>query len=55
MTEAQAKELKTRLREEAQKKFPDDQERQDAYIFGTLRRLGWRPKREQDEGDHEYR
>lgn len=35
------------LREEAEKKFPGDKERQNAYIFGTLRKLGWKPKREQ--------
>jgi hypothetical protein len=47
MTEEQAKALKAKLKNEAAEKFPDDQEKQDAYIFGTLRKLGWKPKREQ--------
>ena len=46
MTEQEAKKLKAKLRNEALEKFPDNKERQDAYIFGTLRRLGWRPKKE---------
>jgi hypothetical protein len=47
MTEEQVKALKAKLKTEANDKFPDDQEKQDAYIFGTLRKLGWKPKREQ--------
>lgn len=35
------KELKT----EAKKKFPGDKERQDRYVYGTLRKTGWVPKR----------
>lgn len=46
MTEADVDKLKSKLRPEAEKKFPDDRERQDAYIFGTLRRLGWKPRHE---------
>lgn len=32
------------LRTEAREKFPDDPERQDAYVFGTMRKHGWRPE-----------
>lgn len=39
------KEVEAKLREEAKRKFPDDKERQDAYVYGTLRKLGWKPKR----------
>ncbi len=35
--------VEKKLREEAEKKFPGDKERQNAYIFGTLRKLGWKP------------
>lgn len=39
------KQLEKRLRQEAVKKFPGDKERQDAYVYGTLRRVtGWKPK-----------
>lgn len=44
MTEQDVLQLKEQLKAEASKKFPDDKKRQDAYIFGTLRRLGWKPK-----------
>lgn len=44
MTEADVHTLKSKLRAEAEKQFPDDKARQDAYIFGTLRRLGWKPR-----------
>jgi hypothetical protein len=39
--------VEAKLREEARRKFPGDQERQNAYIFGTLRKLGWKPQKEQ--------
>lgn len=38
--------VEAKLRKEAQDKFPGDKDRQNAYIFGTLRKLGWKPKRE---------
>lgn len=44
MHEQDVLQLKEKLKAEANKKFPDDKARQDAYIFGTLRRLGWKPK-----------
>lgn len=39
-----------RLRKLARKKFPGDKERQDAYVYGTLRKMGWKPKRERKKG-----
>ncbi len=38
--------LENKLRAEARKKFPDAKERQDAYVYGTLRRRGWKLQRE---------
>lgn len=32
-------ELERRLKAEAVKKFPKDQERQDRYVYGTLQKL----------------
>lgn len=32
------------LRKEAQKKFPKDKERQDRYVYGKMRKTGWKPK-----------
>jgi hypothetical protein len=40
--------VEARLREEAEKKFPGNRERQDAYIYGTMRKLGWKPSREKE-------
>ncbi len=39
------KKLERELRQEAQKKGLTGK-RKEAYIFGTLRRTGWKPKRE---------
>jgi len=38
--------IEAELRAEAEKKFPGNKARQDAYIYGTMRRLGWKPERE---------
>jgi len=38
------KQVEEKLRKEAQRKFPGDKKRQNAYIFGTLRKIGWKPK-----------
>jgi hypothetical protein len=38
------KEIEERLRREAKEKFPGDKKRQNAYIYGTLRKKGWKPK-----------
>jgi hypothetical protein len=35
--------LERKLKRKAAKKFPKDKERQDAYVFGTLRKTGWVP------------
>lgn len=40
------KELEEKLKRKAAKKFPHNEERQDAYVYGTLRDTGWKPKRE---------
>ena len=34
------KTVEAKLRREAEKKFPGDTERQNAYVYGTLRRRG---------------
>src|SRR5215472_3580705 len=31
------------LRTEARRRFPNDQERQDAYVYGVMRNQGWKP------------
>jgi hypothetical protein len=33
------KEIEDRLKKEAEKKFPGDKERQDAYVYGTMNRI----------------
>jgi len=38
--------LERELKATARKKFPGDEERQDAYTYGTLRDTGWKPSRE---------
>lgn len=39
------KELEAKLKREAQQKGLS-KERQDAYVYGTLRKTGWKPKKE---------
>lgn len=39
------KKLEARLRRRARKKGYG-KKRQDAYVYGTLRKTGWKPKRE---------
>ena len=34
------------LERTAEKKFPEDEERQDSYVYGTKRKMGWKPKGE---------
>jgi len=34
------------LRAEARKKWPKDKKRQDKYVYGKMRRTGWKPSRE---------
>jgi len=40
------KALEEKLKRQARKKFPGDKERQDRYVYGTLRETGWKPSRE---------
>ena len=37
------KKMEEKLKKEAGKKFPRDEERQDAYVYGTMRKTGWVP------------
>ena len=48
MTEDEAKALKSKLYSEADRMHLSGA-RRDAYVFGALRRAGWRPKRERQE------
>lgn len=39
-------ELERTLKAKARRKFPGNRERQNAYVYGTLRnKTGWKPKR----------
>jgi hypothetical protein len=38
--------LENKLRFEAKKRYPNDEERQNAHVKDTLRRRGWTPKEE---------
>jgi len=37
------KKMERKLKAEARKKFPGNKERQDKYVYGTLRKTGWVP------------
>ena len=37
------KALERKLKAEARKKFPGNEERQDKYVYGALRKTGWTP------------
>ncbi len=37
------KKMEKELKVEARKKFPGDKERQDKYVYGTMRKTGWTP------------
>ena len=39
------KELEKKLKQEAKKKFPVDKKKQDRYVYGALRKTGWKPKK----------
>lgn len=41
------KKLESKLKREASKKGLKG-ERKDAYVYGTLRKTGWKPKREKN-------
>ena len=40
------KKLEKELKREAKKKFPGNKDRQDAYVYGTLRKTGWKPSQQ---------
>lgn len=44
MDESKARSIKAKLRAEVAKHKDWSKERKDAYVFGTLRKLGWTPK-----------
>jgi hypothetical protein len=37
------KEMERRLKAKAKKKFHGNKEKQDAYVYGTMRKTGWTP------------
>lgn len=37
------KKLERELKTQARRKFPGNKERQDKYVYGTLRKTGWKP------------
>ena len=39
------KALEQKLKREAKKKFPKNKERQNVYVYGTLLKTGWTPKK----------
>lgn len=39
------KALEEKLLAEARRKFPGDKRRQMRYVYGTLRKTGWKPKK----------
>jgi hypothetical protein len=41
--------VEAKLRKEAEEKYPGDKPRQDRYIFGTMRHLGWKPEQEKED------
>jgi len=45
-SEKTLKKMEKSLTKTAKEKFPKDEERQNAYIYGTKRKTGWKPERE---------
>ena len=39
-------EMERELRKTAKKKWPGDKEKQDKYVYGAMRRRGWKPSKE---------
>jgi hypothetical protein len=40
------KKLEKKLKTQAKKKFPKNKKRQNAYVYGTMRKkTGWKPKK----------
>lgn len=43
------KQMEKDLKREVEKKHPDwSQERKDAYVYGTMRKTGWKPPTQKD-------
>jgi len=40
------KKLERELKAKARKKFPGNKKRQERYVYGTLRKTGWKPSRQ---------
>jgi hypothetical protein len=45
-------EIEKRLKKIASEKFPGNAEKQRAYVYGTLRKMGWKPESEKAKGDN---
>ena len=45
-SEKDYKKAEKAMRKTAKKKFPKDKERQDKYVYGGKRKMGWKPERE---------
>ena len=45
-SEKDYKKAEKAMRKTAKKKFPKDEERQDKYVYGGKRKMGWKPERE---------
>jgi len=39
------KKIERKLKAKAPRKFPGNKRRQGAYVYGTMRKMGWRPSR----------
>lgn len=50
--------LEKKLKDEARKKFPGDEEAQRSYVFGTMRNMGFLKKKKKehkrDPDEHDY-
>lgn len=50
--------LERKLKQEAKEKFPDNKEHQDAYVYGTMNKLGFlhkNKKKKNDADEHDHR
>jgi len=45
--------MERRLKREARAKFPGDRDRQNRYVYGTLRKTGWKPSHERKTRSHD--
>ena len=49
------KKLERKLKSEAANIFPNDPKRQDAYVYGTLRKTGWKPSKKNGGAVRDYK